>query len=324
MSGTKRGRGRGRSKKPQAEPEEEKKVNPEPEASEHENEASEDESKKPSKILKEDKKDDISAAASKKAKRGRKPGKKEGKEEGKRKKRTAPKKAGGPAVNSEEKDKILAYMKEQNRPYSALNVFDNLHGEIKKADVQKILDSLVKDGEVQSKDFGKFVVYLVNQDKMPTVPQEELNNMDKEIDECREKLKQLSEELKEKHKGRLLWQIQKRQHIKRLFRHFQIKSQLERLRLQLKRYLISDQLENQNEELEADLKGLRENTIELVEENNMKEAENNVKQFMKEWVKRRKGCWETLDMISEGMEKPIKEVFVFCLFSQICVGVDRT
>jgi len=33
------------------------------------------------------------------------------------------------------------------------------------------------------KAFGKVEIYLVSQEKMPTVPQEELDSMDKEIDE---------------------------------------------------------------------------------------------------------------------------------------------
>lgn len=38
---------------------------------------------------------------------------------------------------------ILEYMLKQNRPYSVLNIFDNLHGKIKKSDIEKSLNSLV-------------------------------------------------------------------------------------------------------------------------------------------------------------------------------------
>jgi 26S proteasome regulatory subunit (ATPase 3-interacting protein) len=39
-------------------------------------------------------------------------------------------------------------MKLKNRPYSAINVYDNLHGKIKKASVQKALDALVESGDL--------------------------------------------------------------------------------------------------------------------------------------------------------------------------------
>lgn len=46
---------------------------------------------------------------------------------------------------SAEKAKVLEYMRAQNRPYSIINIHDNLHGEIKKPDLQNILNGLVDD-----------------------------------------------------------------------------------------------------------------------------------------------------------------------------------
>lgn len=37
------------------------------------------------------------------------------------------------------------YMKEQNRPYSAQNVFDNLHGIVPKTQVQNLMEKLSKE-----------------------------------------------------------------------------------------------------------------------------------------------------------------------------------
>ena len=42
----------------------------------------------------------------------------------------------------------------------------------------------------------------------------------------------------------------------------------------------------------------------------MKEAENTERKYVLEWAKRRKGCWEAIAMLAEGMEKSEKEVFV--------------
>jgi len=170
----------------------------EPNEATAEKEVSEDEEEKPSKLPKEGKEDDILSAASKTTKSTKRAKRETKKGDGTRKRR---KKAGEDKVNVEDKVKVLNYMKEQNRPYSALNVFDNLHGEVRKAEVQKILDVLVEENQIKSKDFGKFAIYLFNQEKIPMVPKNELDNMDKEIHEYKEKLKNLTNELKEKQKS---------------------------------------------------------------------------------------------------------------------------
>lgn len=193
MNGEKKGKRKGRQKKEddkEAPSDKAEELSKEITQTTNDPENSDEELKNPSKIAKEEKEDDIAAAGSKAPK--------EKKREGKKKKRTGGKKG---ECTAEDKCKVLEYLKEQNRPYSALNVFDNLHGEIKKGEMQKVLDALVEEEEVKAKDFGKFVIYLANQDKMPTVPREELERMDKEIDECRERLKNVSEECKEKQKG---------------------------------------------------------------------------------------------------------------------------
>ncbi len=41
---------------------------------------------------------------------------------------------------------MISFSWQQNRPYSHLQVYDNLHGAVKKTDVPKILDKLVEQG----------------------------------------------------------------------------------------------------------------------------------------------------------------------------------
>lgn len=62
-----------------------------------------------------------------------------------------------PAVVSDAKAVaiIKEYMLKANRPYSHLNVYDNLHGVVKKPSVPKILNQLSDEGILQQKDFGK-------------------------------------------------------------------------------------------------------------------------------------------------------------------------
>ena len=83
----------------------------------------------------------------------------------------------------------------QNRPYSAQNVFDNLHGKVKKALVPKILDKLVADGKLQMKEYGKARIYLGNQDQYPEVSNDELERMDSENAQLKEKLMNMTQEV---------------------------------------------------------------------------------------------------------------------------------
>eukprot|EP00826_Nyctotherus_ovalis_P043485 TRINITY_DN4586_c0_g3_i1.p1 TRINITY_DN4586_c0_g3~~TRINITY_DN4586_c0_g3_i1.p1 ORF type:complete len:325 (+),score=90.66 TRINITY_DN4586_c0_g3_i1:153-1127(+) len=102
------------------------------------------------------------------------------------------------SIDPIEKARILAYMKEQNRPFSAQNVFENLKGEIKKPTIQSILESLVKDGELISKDFSKLMIYMINPRAMPTIPQEEIERQDKEMADCQSQLLATFEHIKER------------------------------------------------------------------------------------------------------------------------------
>lgn len=103
-----------------------------------------------------------------------------------------------------EKARILAYMKEQNRPFSAQNVFENLKGEIKKPTIQFILESLVKDGELISKDFSKLMIYMINPNTMPTIPQEEIEKQDKEMADCQSQLLVTFERIKERKESKTI------------------------------------------------------------------------------------------------------------------------
>ncbi len=49
------------------------------------------------------------------------------------------------------KESVLSYLRSQNRPYSAIDVVNNLHNAFGKSDVQRALDSLVAEGKVKEK-----------------------------------------------------------------------------------------------------------------------------------------------------------------------------
>ena len=75
----------------------------------------------------------------------------------------------GPNVTTESAAKklILQYLKLQNRPYSAIQVFDNLHKRIAKPTVERCLTTLSEtDGGLRCKEYGKAKIYFFDQLKM--------------------------------------------------------------------------------------------------------------------------------------------------------------
>lgn len=76
---------------------------------------------------------------------------------------------------------VFEYLKKTNRPYSVVNLVDNLHGQVKKAMCQKCIDKLVKEGKVTLKEHKKAKVYFMNQELMPVMDKDELKQMDDQI-----------------------------------------------------------------------------------------------------------------------------------------------
>jgi hypothetical protein len=72
---------------------------------------------------------------------------------------------GGPVTtDSAAKKLLLQYLKQQNRPYSAIQMFDNLHKRIPKATLERVLTVLCGPGEgVLSKEYGKTRIYFPDQ-----------------------------------------------------------------------------------------------------------------------------------------------------------------
>ena len=46
-------------------------------------------------------------------------------------------------------------MRLQNRPYSPVNIYDNIHGIIPKATIPKLLDELLSEKQLIRKDYGE-------------------------------------------------------------------------------------------------------------------------------------------------------------------------
>lgn len=76
---------------------------------------------------------------------------------------------------------VLNYMQKTNRPYSMLNVFENLHRAIAKPSLTKLLDNLVVKEELVSKTYGKAKIYFMNQAKLPVPSEEERASLEEQI-----------------------------------------------------------------------------------------------------------------------------------------------
>ncbi|GBB95998.1 hypothetical protein RclHR1_02660019 [Rhizophagus clarus] len=108
-----------------------------------------------------------------------------------------------PAAKGDDAEQmVMDYLRKTNRPYSATDVSNNLHGAITKAVAQKVLNALAVKTEVRQKVYGKQSVYVINQEQFESPSQEELNDMDskieelkKEVDKYKEKNRQLTSEL---------------------------------------------------------------------------------------------------------------------------------
>jgi 26S proteasome regulatory subunit (ATPase 3-interacting protein) len=108
-------------------------------------------------------------------------------------------KKGGNAPVSKEgsvEENVHDYLRKMNRPYSIINIFDNLHGKIKKPDLQKVLDNLVKDKKIIEKEFGKCLVYWYNQ-ALIEVNQDRLEDEKEKYTSAKERHDQLRKSLQE-------------------------------------------------------------------------------------------------------------------------------
>lgn len=86
---------------------------------------------------------------------------------------------------------IVSYLNQQNRPYSAGDIFTNLHGQFGKTAVQKALENLASSDKVNEKVYGKQKVYAPKQAQYDDCNENELKQMDEEISKFEKQWKEL-------------------------------------------------------------------------------------------------------------------------------------
>ncbi|KAL1922338.1 uncharacterized protein VTP21DRAFT_9877 [Calcarisporiella thermophila] len=101
------------------------------------------------------------------------------------------------AKGDDAENTVLEYLRKQNRPYSATDVFNNLHGAVAKTAIQKILNALNEKGEVSSKTYGKQTVYVISQDQFENPSQEDFDRMDGEIEELKKQIAEVKDQNKQ-------------------------------------------------------------------------------------------------------------------------------
>lgn len=105
--------------------------------------------------------------------------------------------AGAPAI-------LLRYLQEQNRPYSAQDVFGNLQREhgLGKAAVVKALEQLAQQGKIREKAYGKQKIYFADQAQFDTVSDADLQGLDAKIVALMAKVQSLQQSCRHMEAGR--------------------------------------------------------------------------------------------------------------------------
>ncbi|GAA5816438.1 hypothetical protein MFLAVUS_009967 [Mucor flavus] len=89
--------------------------------------------------------------------------------------------------NKEEEQAVLDYLTKSNRPYSATDIFNNLHSKYTKTSITKSLEKLIEDESVFAKAYGKTTIYSV---KQATNPSDNVNELSNSISEMTEKFQE--------------------------------------------------------------------------------------------------------------------------------------
>lgn len=99
----------------------------------------------------------------------------------------------GPDVHTEAAAKtlVMKYMIKENRPYSAIQIYDNLHHRIQKSTLEKVLTTLCESYTTSSagakqrllcKEYGKAKIYYPDQNCFEAMSEHELDQLSTQID----------------------------------------------------------------------------------------------------------------------------------------------
>ncbi|XP_038024760.2 homologous-pairing protein 2 homolog [Anas platyrhynchos] len=184
---------------------------------------------------------------------------------------------------------LLRYLREQNRPYSAQDVFGNLQREhgLGKAAVVKALEQLAQQGRIREKVYGKQKVYFADQEQLPAASDAELRGLDGEIAALSAQLQALQQGCR----------------------------QMEAELRELSGSMTTPEMAREVEELRKDCAGYADKLERIKSATNHVTPEEKEKVcseqrlYCKEWRKRKRMATELLDAILEGYPKSKKQFF---------------
>ncbi|XP_049779839.1 homologous-pairing protein 2 homolog [Schistocerca cancellata] len=183
---------------------------------------------------------------------------------------------------------VLKYLRDQNRPYSANDVFMNLHKEFGKTAIQKALDELTEKGKLKEKMYGKQKVYAIEQVEEGNSEDmnKELSDLDKEIAKVSDELQSAEQQLRahESLLQKLLTTLTTEDAVK------------EKSLLEEKVSKLTEKLEQLSKNAVPISKKERDKIVNLREKN------------VKEWRKRKSLCMDIVNSILEGYPKDKKSL----------------
>ncbi|CAN6675644.1 unnamed protein product [Malus baccata var. baccata] len=181
---------------------------------------------------------------------------------------------------------VLYYLNEQNRPLNSQNVADALQKfNLKKAAIQKALDTLADNGKISFKEYGKQKIYLARQDQFDIPNSEELTRMKQENEKLQEQLGEQKRAISE------------------------VEGEIKTLQSHLTLEQIRDKeakLRKEVNEMEDRLEKLR-GGVTLVKPEDRKAVEQMVSEKVSQWRKRRRMFKDLWDAITENSPKDVKE-----------------
>ncbi|XP_011854187.1 PREDICTED: homologous-pairing protein 2 homolog isoform X4 [Mandrillus leucophaeus] len=172
---------------------------------------------------------------------------------------------------------LLRYLQEQNRPYSAQDVFGNLQREhgLGKAVVVKTLEQLAQQGKIKEKMYGKQKIYFADQDQFDMVSDADLQGLD----------------------GKIVTLTAKVQSLQQSCRYMEAEMQKEIQELKKECAGYSERLKN--------IKAATNHVTPEEKEQVYRERQK----YCKEWRKRKRMATELSDAILEGYPKSKKQFF---------------
>lgn len=194
----------------------------------------------------------------------------------------------GPPVQTESKARelILKYIKQQNRPYSAVQIYDNLHHRIVKGTVERVLENAAQKAEsgIRVKEYGKSKIYFPDQSKMEVATPNMLANLDREIDDLQAQVKQAHQQ------------------------EYEHKQELNKIRSEPN----DDEIDALLAEKEATVKALQERLSAFsnspVDENALENTIIRYNFYRSKWIERKRGVMDVVDNIADGMDKKVNKV----------------